>query len=64
MECGCIAEDEDECARGSHDCSRFAVCGNTIGSFTCTCNSGFVGDGKNCIREHATVTPAVYAQHY
>ena len=30
-------------------CSNNAECKNTEGSFTCECNSGFDGDGFNCI---------------
>ena len=41
--------DVDECAMAStNDCDPTANCENTIGSFTCTCKSGFVGDGWNC----------------
>ncbi|XP_078345658.1 uncharacterized protein LOC144631143 [Oculina patagonica] len=42
--------ESDECSSGTHDCSADAYCSNTLGSFTCTCNTGFVGDGKTCIR--------------
>ena len=41
--------DIDECAMAStNDCSANAYCKNTIDSFTCTCKSGFAGDGRNC----------------
>eukprot|EP00117_Sycon_ciliatum_P015389 scpid2235/ scgid5411/ CUB and sushi domain-containing protein 3; CUB and sushi multiple domains protein 3 len=46
---GC--EDIDECNVFSPDlnnCSMFADCSNTIGSFNCTCDEGFVGDGVVC----------------
>ena len=26
-----------------------ATCFDSIGSFVCTCNSGFEGDGVNCV---------------
>ena len=41
--------DIDECAMAStNDCSANAYCENTLGYFTCTCKSGFAGDGRNC----------------
>ena len=48
--------DIDECARGLSDCDSNAACGNTNGSFTCTCFPGYQGDGKTC-----TITPYVTA---
>ncbi|XP_078382733.1 pancreatic secretory granule membrane major glycoprotein GP2-like [Oculina patagonica] len=43
--------DIDECDISIHDClNDLATCTNTLGSFTCTCNSGYVGDGKtSCV---------------
>ena len=40
--------DIDECVEGSHQCAQ--ICNNTIGSYTCSCNSGFIinVDGKTC----------------
>ena len=40
-------EDIDECM-GTNDCDDNAQCNNTIGSYICTCNVGYVGDGLNC----------------
>ena len=41
--------DVDECAMNStNDCSANAHCENTIGAFTCTCASGYAGDGRIC----------------
>ena len=33
--------DIDECVAKTHDCDVNASCSNTIGSFTCSCNTGF-----------------------
>ncbi|KAL3085943.1 hypothetical protein niasHS_008985 [Heterodera schachtii] len=40
--------DLDECALGTHRCDKNAICSNLIGSYTCTCNENFHGDGFNC----------------
>ena len=40
--------DIDECKENTDNCSTNAQCHNTPGSFNCTCNSGFKGDGVNC----------------
>ena len=39
--------DIDECAEQS-PCDGNAVCTNTPGSFACTCNDGYSGDGMTC----------------
>ena len=36
----------DECL--TEPCETNANCSNTDGSFKCTCNSGYFGDGNNC----------------
>ena len=40
--------DVDECAANSHNCHAHATCTNTVGAFTCACNSGYTGDGNTC----------------
>ena len=40
--------DLDECAAELDNCHENATCNNTFGSFECTCNSGFEGDGADC----------------
>ena len=39
--------DVDEC-RGSNRCHRNAECRNNVGSYTCTCRTGFAGNGYSC----------------
>ena len=44
----CISlQDIDECLLNDI-CSKDAKCANTPGSYSCTCLSGFEGDGKEC----------------
>jgi hypothetical protein len=40
--------DVNECVAATHNCSADATCANTQGGFTCTCKSGFTGDGFAC----------------
>ena len=40
--------DVDECSTNAHSCHSNASCTNTVGNYTCSCNDGFVGDGRNC----------------
>jgi hypothetical protein len=43
--------DIDECATGADNCDTNADCTDTPGSFTCTCNQGYTGDGFSCAGE-------------
>jgi len=40
--------DIDECGTRGHNCHKDALCGNTEGSFKCSCKGGFLGDGVTC----------------
>ena len=40
--------DINECTINVDGCGTNAVCTNTIGSFICTCISGFTGSGVSC----------------
>jgi len=33
----------------SHNCDEHATCSNTVGSFSCTCQEGFIGNGTHCV---------------
>ena len=44
-----LLSDTDECQVETHNCHMNATCADVIGSFVCTCNSGFEGDGVNCV---------------
>ena len=41
--------DIDECDSGTDDCSQFARCDNTDGSYECTCLDGYQGNGRSCL---------------
>ena len=43
-----VVLDIDECGASSPVCDINANCSNTRGSYICTCNSGYTGDGKMC----------------
>ena len=40
--------DIDECMDHMDDCHQNASCRNNNGSFSCSCNSGFTGNGTDC----------------
>ena len=44
--------DVNECTDGSDDCDTNAECTNTLGSFVCECNIGYMGDGVYCDGEY------------
>ncbi len=43
-----LNSDIDECAADTFTCDANAGCTNTYGSYTCTCNAGYSGNGKMC----------------
>ena len=49
-------QDIDECARNTDNCHQNAECKNLPGSFSCTCNSGYRGDGVTCADENECST--------
>ena len=40
--------DINECNDGSDNCHHNATCNNNDGSFYCTCNPGYTGNGTFC----------------
>ena len=42
-----IILDTNEC-NGTSPCHANATCNNTVGSYICTCDPGFTGDGVTC----------------
>ena len=47
--------DIDECNDGKANCDTNGKCNNTVGSFTCTCNIGYAGDGVTCAGKRSVV---------
>ena len=43
-----VTIDVDECTMNTDNCHEDAFCTNKIGSFNCTCNPGYEGNGTNC----------------
>ena len=43
-----LLSDVDECVNGTHNCHINANCTNRNGSFYCTCNPGYMGNGTFC----------------
>ena len=55
----CFFLDIDECSTNSHSCDVNAVCGNTVGSYTCACKPGYSGNGRTC---SGKLNSAIYKQ--
>lgn len=43
-----LVSDINECTDSLHNCHADGICTNTNGSFYCTCQVGYTGDGVNC----------------
>ena len=55
--------DINECLEGKDNCSQNAYCNNLIGSFECTCEREYYGDGYNCTNlVSCTVKCSPYAE--
>ena len=43
-----FTSDIDECTENTDNCHADATCTNSVGSFSCSCNTGYTGDGVSC----------------
>ena len=43
-----LVSDVNECVENLDQCSNNATCLNTMGSYTCSCDQGYEGNGFNC----------------
>ena len=41
--------DIDECSKNLHHCHHHGYCTNIKGSYNCSCNVGYSGNGFNCL---------------
>ena len=48
LSCDILFLDIDECTLSIDSCDNNATCNNTVGSYTCTCDIGYTGDGFTC----------------
>ena len=63
--CVVLHADINECeSNDSDNCDENAQCTNTNGSFTCTCNSGYSGDGVSCTSKLATTLLAILCTYF
>jgi hypothetical protein len=51
-----VVNDINECVQNNGGCSVNATCTNLPGSYACTCNSGYSGDGVTCTQTPKVVT--------
>ncbi|ORU94890.1 MAG: hypothetical protein A6F71_09895 [Cycloclasticus sp. symbiont of Poecilosclerida sp. M] len=52
-----VVIDVDECESEVDECSDNAECFDTIGSYDCTCISGYFGNGTDCEGKSYTHAP-------
>ena len=52
--------DINECDNGQNDCDSNAICSNSIGSYSCTCDTGYDGDGIHCSATDAVLVLSNY----
>lgn len=54
--------DLDECLQETDDCADApsGTCSNTIGSYNCSCNPGYSGDGKICFGRFFNMSYYIY----
>ena len=55
-----LFSDLDECTLNLHNCNDQAMCNNTLGSFSCACNTGWTGNGTSCEGTAKELTVATF----
>ena len=53
-------------SHNNHNCDNHATCENAFGTFTCTCNAGWEGNGTSCtnIGESFEMAPVIIYESY
>ena len=63
--CVVLRADINECeSNDSNNCDENAQCTNTDGSYICTCNPGYSGDGVSCTSKLATTLLAILCTYF
>ena len=58
-----FALDVNECELGSDDCDENAQCMDTIGSFSCSCNFGYMGSGRECCKPTMSLSENMFTYY-
>ena len=63
--CVVFRADINECeSNDSNNCDENAQCTNTDGSYACSCNTGYTGDGVICTSKLATTLLAILCLYF
>ena len=55
--------DADECTTSIRICDENADCKNTLGSYSCSCKTGFSGEGHTCKGRRGFMSELTYLHH-
>ena len=53
----------NECFEETHGCSANAVCTDKMVGYSCKCNNGYEGDGKQCVKVDLEDCRTIYSQY-
>ena len=56
--------DVDECLLGEHNCDGNATCINTVRSYKCSCNDGFIGNGIICFGKSVLIKELIQSTNW
>ena len=64
MTLGTLILDILECNLETDGCHDNALCADTDGSYTCTCDIGYTGDGFNCDSEFVIFVTSIFVRKH